>query len=59
MGLGQTSWGRFMKVKLNEKLILPFTPTVMISIRNVTHHVPEKPKEIVEQVLTLLNLALI
>jgi len=37
--------------KLNEKFILNFTPTGMIPTKNMTPHVPVKPKEIIEQVL--------
>ena len=37
--------------KLNEKFILNFTPTGMIPTKDMTLHVPVKPKEIIEQVL--------
>ena len=42
--------------KLNEKFILNFTPTGMIPTKEMTPHVPVKPKEIIEQVLEVAEL---
>jgi len=41
---------------LNEKFILNFTPTGMIPTKEMTPHVPLRPKEIVEQVLEVAEL---